>query len=153
LIARGVPARLDVVGRLGWGDHGFVEAAKDVATFHGFLPEEDGRRVIANADLYLCASHDEGLGLPLLEVQHGGLPVVAPNRAPFTETMRAGAILVDTTDPDRAAGAIAATIAEPGRLAALGAEAAGNVARWNEAANADRAAFRAMLDRAGVARR
>ncbi len=153
LIARGVQARLDVVGRLGWGDHGFVEAAKDVATFHGFLPEADGRRIIADADLYLCASHDEGLGLPLLEVQHGGLPVIAPNRPPFDETMRAGALLVDTADPAAAAAAIAALVAQPGRLAALAIEARANVAAWNADAAGDRTAFRALLDRMGVSRR
>jgi glycosyltransferase involved in cell wall biosynthesis len=153
LNSSGIKARLDVIGRVGWGDHSYIEAARDIATFHGFLPEEEGRRLISSADFYLCASHDEGLGLPLLEVQHGRLPVIAPDRAPFTETMRAGALLVDVSKPQDAAAEVAVTLQTPGRLTQLSGEAAINVARWNADALSDRSEFRMLMDRAGVSRR
>ena len=59
--------------------------------------------MLQGADLFICTSHDEGLGLPLLEAQYGGLPVVAPDAAIFHEVLGVSGIFVDPADPVAAA--------------------------------------------------
>lgn len=53
----------------------------------------------ANADLVTLCSTSEGFGLPIIEAQAVGRPVVTSNIAPMTEVAGAGAILVDPNDP------------------------------------------------------
>ena len=69
---------LDIVGRPGWGVDTATLAAQPGVTLHGYQPSETVRRLIEAADALLSTAHDEGLGLPLLEAQYAGLPVIAP---------------------------------------------------------------------------
>ena len=64
-------------------------------TLYGYLPIEKTRELMARADLFINTSHDEGLGLPLLEAQYGGLPVIAPNQKVFQEVLGESGLLVD----------------------------------------------------------
>ena len=96
-------------------------------------------------------SHDEGLGLPLLEAQYAGLPVVAPDRPVFREVLGASGLLVEPTQAEAAAAAIAASLT-PGWRARSCAAAAVNLTRWNNAAKADRDTVVAMLSRRTQAR-
>ncbi len=73
-------AELHIAGREGWGNDAEILNGLPVVRLHGYLSLESARELIESADLYLTTSHDEGLGLPLLEVQYAGLPVVAPVR-------------------------------------------------------------------------
>jgi glycosyltransferase involved in cell wall biosynthesis len=110
--------------------------------------------ILESADVYLCTSHDEGLGLPLLEAQYAGLPVVAPDKAVFREALGTSGTFIDTDDPGAAAQAIAALIASHGWRHRASDAAAANVARWNEDAAGDAAAacrrFMVPLDQAAT---
>ena len=53
------------------------------------------KRVLEAADVYLCTSHDEGLGLPLLEAQFAGLPIVAPDKPVFREVLAGSGTFID----------------------------------------------------------
>lgn len=140
-------ARLDIVGRPGWGPDAAALAALPHVRLHGYLPAEALRRLIGQADVLLAASRDEGLGLPLLEVQHGGLDIVANDIPAFREVLGDSGLLLDIADARGAAAAILARLAAPGWREGAAAAARANLARWNEAAETDRREVIAMLTR------
>ncbi len=146
LNALGWPTELHIVGRIGWGRHAFVDHPPPFLKLHGYLDAEAARAVIQSADALISMSHAEGLGLPLLEVQHGGLPVIAPDDPVFREVLGVSALLVRRDDPGSAAAAIAAAFSRPGEAGRRWAAALDNVVRWNTLARDDARLFRAFLD-------
>lgn len=148
LRARHFPgATLDVVGRIGWGPDAEVLRATPGVTLHGYQSSEAGRALIEGADLYITTAHDEGLGLPLLEVQYAGLPVIAPDKTVFREVLAGTGLLLPDVAPQGQADAIAAMMATQGWRAAHVASAAANLERWNEVAAQDKSAVIALLAR------
>jgi glycosyltransferase involved in cell wall biosynthesis len=81
--------------------------------------------------------HDEGLGLPLLEVQYAGLPVVAPDAPVFREALGSSGWFIDPSDADAAAQLILARLGETESRAAAARAAEANLIRWNAAAATD----------------
>lgn len=150
LNAGGIPAELHLVGRTGWGRHDFLDAAPPFLRLHGYVGDEALRRLAESCHLLLSTSKAEGLGLPLLEVQHGGLPVVAPEGEVFSEVLGASGIHIRPERPEQAAAALAAALRD-GRLAEAAGRARENVARWNRLSEADGARFRDFLDRGASA--
>jgi glycosyltransferase involved in cell wall biosynthesis len=140
-----VRARLDILGRFGWGSELEALRALPGVHLHGYQPGEVIRQRVEGADLFINTSHDEGLGLPLLEAQFAGLPVVAPDRAVFREVLGDSGVLIDPDDPGASAEKIKGLVQSGGWRAKSAAAAANNLARWNMAAAADRAAFIAFL--------
>ena len=141
----GVPAELHVVGRRGWGRHPYLDDPPPFLTWHGYVGDDALRALAGSAHLLLSTSKAEGLGLPLLEIQHGGLPVVAPDEAVFREVLGKSGLFIHPSDPERSAAALALAL-RSGRLAQAAAGARTNVARWNRLAARDADAFRAYLD-------
>ena len=131
LRARGFPdASLDLVGRPGWGDDAIRLAATPGVVIHGYQPLERGRELLQSADALISTSHDEGLGLPLLEAQYGGLPIFAPDRPVFREVLGDSGLFLDVNDPAGAADRIAALVSRP-EWRAVGSKAAlDNLDRW-----------------------
>ena len=143
---RGFPdATLDIVGRQGWGNDWPTLAASPGVTLHGYQSTERVRQLLHGADIFICTSHDEGLGLPLLEAQYGGLPVVAPDAAIFREVLDNSGIFINPADPAEAAATIAAGVSQPHWLADYAVRAAQNLARWNALATADRDAVIGLI--------
>ena len=145
LRARGIDATLDIVGRPGWGVDLAALAAVPGVTLHGYQPIERVRALAEGADALISSSHDEGLGLPLLEAQYAGLGVIAPDKPVFREVLGGSGLLVDAANPEAAAEKIAAMIAAPGWRAQAAARAAANLARWNAQAARDRDAIVALI--------
>lgn len=136
---RGFPeATLDIVGRPGWGDDWQALATLPGVTLHGYQPAERVNELLDTADLFICTSHDEGLGLPLLEAQYGGLPIIAPDAAIFHEVLGESGIYIDSADPASAAERIAAVLSMPDWRTRYVALAIRNLARWNDLARGDR---------------
>jgi glycosyltransferase involved in cell wall biosynthesis len=148
LRARGFPgATLEVIGRPGWGGEWEKLRAMPGVVLHGYVPDRQAREILERADALLCTSHEEGLGLPLLEAQYAGLPVIAPGQAVFREVLGCSGLSVDPAQPVVAADAIAAAVARDGWRADFSARAAQNLARWNDLAASDRARVIDMLGR------
>lgn len=148
LRARHFPdATLDIVGRIGWGPDAEVLRATPGVTLHGYQSSEAGRALIEGADLYITTAHDEGLGLPLLEVQYAGLPVVAPDKTVFREVLAGTGLLLPDVAAQAQADAIAAMVAVPGWRAGHAASAATNLARWNAIAAGDKSTVISLLAR------
>jgi glycosyltransferase involved in cell wall biosynthesis len=142
----GVPVHLNVVGRVGWGTDAAWLSQQPHVTLHGALGDPEVRTIIEASDFFICTSRDEGLGLPLLEVQHAGLPVIAPDQPVFREVLAESGILIDPKSPGKAAEAVAAACEERDWRANRGRMAIANVARWNELARRDRTHVRAFLE-------
>ena len=149
---RGFPdATLDIVGRRGWGDDWRRLAAFPGVTLHGYQPREGVRQLLQDADIFICTSHDEGLGLPLLEAQYGGLPIVAPDASIFHEVLGVSGIFIDPADPVAAATRIETMLSQRQWRSRYEALATQNLTRWNALATADRDAVIGLI--AGLARR
>jgi glycosyltransferase involved in cell wall biosynthesis len=152
LRARGFPgATLDIVGRQGWGDDWRTLETFPGVTLHGYQPSERVKQLLHDADIFICTSHDEGLALPLLEAQYGGLPIVAPDTAIFHEVLGISGIFVDHADPAATATRIEAMLSQRQWRSRYVAVAAQNLKRWNALASADRDAVISLI--AGLARR
>jgi len=139
LRAQGFPdATLDIIGRQGWGNGWQMFETMPGVALHGYQPGYRVKQLLHRADLFLCTSHDEGLGLPLLEAQYGGLPIVAPDASVFREVLDDSGIYIDPADPASAASQIAAILSTRewrGRYVAMAKQ---NLARWNALADGDR---------------
>ena len=131
-------ATLDIVGRHGWGEDLALLQNTPGITLHGYLSIEQTRALLERADLFLNTSFDEGLGLPLLEAQYAGLPVIAPQGDVFAEVLGKSGLQVNTGRPDQAAEKISALMSQPDWRVQHKQLAAANLTRWNEAALADR---------------
>ncbi|GJE60422.1 glycosyltransferase [Methylobacterium trifolii] len=146
----GVRTELHIVGRVGWGRHPFLDDPPPYLALHGYVGDADLRRLAASCHLMVSTSKAEGLGLPLLEIQHGGLPVVAPEGAVFREVLAGSGLPIRPDDPDGSAASVMAWIGSDA-LSAAAAAGRANVARWNRLAEADAARFRDFLDRGPAA--
>ena len=100
--AHGWEATLHVVGRVGWGGEADRLRDRPGVVLHGYQEADRVRALLAGAHVFLSTSHDEGLGLPLLEAQYAGLPIVAPDKPVFREVLGASGHLVDPAAGQRA---------------------------------------------------
>lgn len=137
----GWDAVLDVVGRPGWGGEAERLEGRPGVVLHGYREREEVRDLLARAHAFISTSHDEGLGLPLLEAQYAGLPVIAPDKPVFREVLDRSGEFVDPADPAAAAAAIDRLVIRPGVFLTAAADAMANVERWNAAARGDRSAL------------
>ncbi|WP_018262414.1 glycosyltransferase [Methylobacterium sp. WSM2598] len=143
----GRPVELRIIGRPGWGGEAETLARLPHVRPLGFLDDDEARRAIGAFDLFLMSSHDEGLGLPLLEMQFAGLLVVAPDKPVFHEVLGASGLRVPIGDPEAAAAAVAAALARPDWRREAREAARHNLARWNRQAAGDREAVVDFLGR------
>ena len=140
-------ARLDIIGRPGWGGEAQKLRGKPGVNLCGYLAEDAVREKLAEADFLITTSHDEGLGLPLLEAQYAGLPVIAPDAPVFREVLESGGLFIDPQDPFGAALKIVTATRRPDWRPRFAEAAARNIRRWNDAARADAGRAIALLER------
>ncbi len=140
-------ATLEIIGRDGWGDVADTLRGRPGIRLHGHLPDAEVRRILQAADIFISTSHDEGLGLPLLEVQYAGLPVVASNIPVFREVLEDSGTFVDTSDPYLAALRIFTMVRQKDWRARHAETAQANIRRWNAMADEDRRQITALLTR------
>ncbi|KRR30035.1 glycosyltransferase [Bradyrhizobium retamae] len=131
-------ATLDILGRPGWGNAWQTLEKQPGVKLHGYQPADRVNQLLDAADLFICTSHDEGLGLPLLEAQYAGLPIIATDASIFREVLGESGIYIDTADPASAAVRIAAALSNEDWRARYVAQAIRNLARWNDLARGDR---------------
>ena len=95
----------------------------------------DATRLIAGADLFVLASHHEGLPVSVMEALVLGIPVVAPAVGGLGEAVTDGesGVLVRPDDPGALADAIAAVATDDDLRAKLGGGAERDGARFSSA--------------------
>ena len=93
-----VPHHLYITGLKNWGDRSFLKEYENMQSrIHilGFVSEDDLVSLYRHADALLYPSLYEGFGLPILEAQAAGCPVITSNVTACPETAGEGAIIVD----------------------------------------------------------
>jgi glycosyltransferase involved in cell wall biosynthesis len=145
---RNAPVELHIIGRRGWGQQDPELSSNTRVFVYGYQSTQDTKAILEAADLFLSTSLGEGLGLPLLEVQHGGMPVVASRIPAFQEVLGTSGTLVDSESPEAAAASIDALVSRPHWRAEEANAALANVTRWNALAAVDRQQFLAWAQAA-----
>ena len=133
----GRKVELHIIGRQGWGGEGARLAARPGVIIHGYLETSEVREILERSDLYLCTSHDEGLGLPLLEAQYAGLGVLAPDKDVFREVLGTSGHYFPAGSAAGACETIKRLLSMPDGLAMAASASLDNVQRWNINAESD----------------
>lgn len=92
--------QLVIAGKLGWMYDEVLQAPKsfmieDKVVFTGRVEESDLPGLYKSAQVFVLPSITEGFGLPILEAQASGVPVVCSNRGALPEVAGNGAIFVN----------------------------------------------------------
>jgi glycosyltransferase involved in cell wall biosynthesis len=96
--ASGLPLRLRIIGPLSTRQRSLLRTLNlDWSSAEQLSPAEVVREY-RDSDLLLFASTYEGFGLPVVEAQAIGLPVITSNMAPMTEVAGDAALFVDPYD-------------------------------------------------------
>jgi glycosyltransferase involved in cell wall biosynthesis len=131
-------AELHIVGRKGWGPDAERLSQHPGVVVHGYLPTDAAKTILEASDIYLCTSHDEGLGLPLIEAQFAGLPVVAPDAPVFREVLGESGTFIDPSNARASAVSLTELLGNPAHRAIAADAALANTTRWNRIAAQDR---------------
>ena len=101
------------------------------------LPADQLAAYIAGATALLFPSLAEGFGLPILEAQRAGTPVLIADREPMTEVAGAGALLFDPDQPTTFDGGVVQLAEDAALRAQLFTNGRENVAHyaWKKTAN------------------
>ena len=147
----GMPHKLVLAGKPGYGyasirlkikNSEYQEEIREL----GYVGEEEKRELLRNADIFLFPTLYEGFGLPVLEAQAAGVPVVASNLGSLPEVAGAcGAVFVDPFSAKSIASGVESVLsneAERGAIIKAGYE---NSHRfdWKTCASGIAASFRA----------
>ena len=97
-----LPHKLVIAGEQGWR-FDRTQALESVGhcddvIFTGFVPDEDLPALYSAADLFAFPTLYEGFGIPVIEAQSCGTPVVTSNLSALPEVAGNGAELVDPYD-------------------------------------------------------
>ena len=98
-VAKKLPHHLVIAGEQGWKFHP-EEVLKTLRSpqkvhFIGYVPDGDMPALYSLAGLFLFPSLYEGFGIPILEAQQCGVPVLASRGSAMEEVGGAGALYVD----------------------------------------------------------
>lgn len=103
----GVELKITIAGKLSAEYASFLNRIRQDAerrnvltqlTFHTDISQADLIALYHNADVYLCPSEHEGFGIPVVDAQSAGLPVVALDMGATAETVGDGAAIIEA-DP------------------------------------------------------
>ncbi len=98
--AKGTDLHLDIVG---WPANDELQQMKEyniAHTIYNKLTEEQVYERYVTCDVLFMASHYEGFGMPIIEAQAVGRPVITSNTGAMKEVGMGSAILVAPNDPD-----------------------------------------------------
>lgn len=126
----GLPVRMIIIGRLDDPSRALLDASGIDWESRADLSDEALAAAYREADLLLFASTIEGFGLPILEAQSAGIPIVTSNVSSMPEVAGEGALLVDPFDVAAIRNAVRRIIAEPALRNQLVQAGRRNVARF-----------------------
>jgi glycosyltransferase involved in cell wall biosynthesis len=94
------PHKLVLAGGFGYGADKIKKAIensnfKSEIFLPGYITDEEKWKYLKNADVFLFPTFYEGFGIPILEAQSAGVPVVAGDNSSSKEIAESSSILVD----------------------------------------------------------
>jgi glycosyltransferase involved in cell wall biosynthesis len=127
---------LVLAGRRGWLYEGFFAQVRCLGLegrvlFPGYVREEDKAALLSGALAFVFPSLYEGFGLPVLEAQACGCPVITSTTSSLPEVAGDAALLVDPSEPAAIAAAMARVAADPALRATLVERGFANVRRFS----------------------
>jgi len=132
LLPDSVLHRLVVTGKFEWG----ARPKSDRVIPTGFLPQSELPALYSFASLYLCTSHYEGFGIPILEAMACGAPVLTSAGGALREVAGDAAVVMDAMDASSWAAKITSLLDDSSMLEELrrrGLERASQFS-WHETA-------------------
>lgn len=109
---------LAVGGGKGWKESSIFETVKslgleDRVAFLGYVPDESLPELFAGSMGTICASIDEGFGIPVLEAMMYGSPVLSSDRGALTEVGGDAVRYFDPMSPESIAESMAEFLSHP----------------------------------------
>lgn len=114
--------RLVCVGAVGRDDREIREVAADTSSaieLRGHVSRDEFDELLLGAEAVVFPSLYEGFGLPIIEAQLSGVPIIASNRTALPEVAGEGALLIDPEDMDAWSAALASPLSEEERDALI----------------------------------
>jgi glycosyltransferase involved in cell wall biosynthesis len=130
----GLACTLVIVGPIGDDVRQLLDAARIEHESYVDLTATELLRQYQVCDVVAFASLYEGFGMPILEAQAVGRPLITSDRPPMSETAGEGACLVDPTDSDSIRSALDRIVADASFRSTLIARGFENVKRYQAAA-------------------
>lgn len=138
---RGLPATVSLVGP--WPDPDYEARIRrqireldlrDAVDITGLLTEDDLRNEYATAKVFCLMSRCESFGIPAIEAQAFGTPVVGSNVCAMPEVCGAGGVYGSPDDVDATATLLERLLTDPQHWSRLSSQARQNAARyrWSE---------------------
>ncbi|NQV00966.1 MAG: glycosyltransferase family 4 protein [Parcubacteria group bacterium] len=87
------PHKLILVGPIPRSD--LFDAKRSDIEFFGYVSEQKKQQLLKNAEMFILPSFYEGFGMPILEAQASGCPVITSNVSSMPEVAGQGAILIE----------------------------------------------------------
>lgn len=93
----------------------------DWVTYHGYVSEDEKRRLLGEGSVYVLPTHAEGLPIAMLEAMAGGNAVVSTGVGAIPAVVgEENGVIVEPRDPDGLADALADLVASPERVERMG---------------------------------
>lgn len=128
--------KLVLAGKFGFGGDKIKlksenSLCKDEIILRGFISDEEKFGLLKNADAFLFPTFYEGFGIPILEAQSQGTPVVTSNISSMPEVTGESALLIDPKQPEEIAEAVQKILSNEDLKKDLVAKGLENVKRFS----------------------
>jgi len=109
---------LVLAGKVGWMAGEIFQTVADLGLeedviFTGYVSDEDRPRLLSAAEVLVYPSFFEGFGMPVVEAQACGTPVIASNTTSIPEAAGGAAWLVDPEKMEEISAALAKMVSSP----------------------------------------
>ncbi|MFZ1813274.1 MAG: glycosyltransferase family 1 protein [Rhizobiaceae bacterium] len=134
-VSQAKPASLLVIGATGWKSRPVMEMADrhgvaDRVEAAGFVSDETLEEAYRGSVALVVPSWHEGFGLPIIEAQKYGVPVIVSDLPVFHEVAGEGALYINPADPGSIANAMQQLASDTGLRANLSSGALRNSSRF-----------------------
>lgn len=135
---RGTPWRLEIVGQMSVDQRSVLRESGIEFRELGRVSDAELVEAYQRCDLLIFASLYEGFGLPILEAQATGRPVITSNRSSMPEAAGDGALFVDPESVESIREAVEVILNEPTKREELVSKGFENVVKYRPEAIAAR---------------
>ena len=128
---QGLPIQLNIVGHLDPEQRALLDQLRIPYSQRADLSDSEMRATYQESSLLIFASTYEGYGLPILEAQACGIPVITSSIPPMCEVAGGAALLVDPFDTSAIRSGVETLLRDANLRAALVSAGARNAAAYS----------------------